>query len=344
MTTIDIFKEDMMKKTLLFVLAAFLLLVPVIGVFAGGQKAETPAGKAAEEYTFYVVTHGGPADPWWGGVFNNGIEAAKKYYGVNIQWMGPEKYSIQKQVDMIETAIAAKPDGLVVTIPDTSAMERPLNRAIEQGIPVIAINVGDTGTVGERIPYLCYVGGAEYQMGYQAGLRMLREFGSSKPKRGVVLIHEVGHVGLEQRAKGFSDAFGEKGIPVERLAGTPNASENYQALDAYLTRNADTDAVFTLGPLGAHPSLRLFKDKDLFGTVKIGTVDLSPTILEAIKAGQMVFGVDQQAYLQAFLPIGLLILYNDYGLVPTGDILTGPAIVDSDNVGLVEEMIEQGIR
>ena len=333
-----------MKKTLLIVTALLLLLVPVIGVFAGGQKTETPAGTPAKEYTFYVVTHGGPADPWWGGVFNNGIQAAKKYYGVNIQWMGPEKYSIQKMADMIETAIAAKPDGLVVTIPDTSALEEPLNRAMDQGIPVIAVNVGDTVTVGERIPYLCYVGGAEYQMGYQAGLRMLREFGSSKPKRGVVLIHEVGHVGLEQRAKGFADAFGEKGIPVERLAGTPNQSENYQALDAYLTRNDDTDVVFCLGPLGAHPSLSLFKDKDLFGKVKIGTVDLSPTILAAIKSGQMVFGVDQQAYLQAFLPIGLLILYNDYGIGPTGDILTGPAIVDAANVALVEEMINRGIR
>jgi simple sugar transport system substrate-binding protein len=332
-----------MKRALIFGFLVCVLLLPA-ALFATGTKETTPAGTAAKQYTFYVVTHGGPADPWWGGVFNNAIQAAKKYYGVNIKWMGPEKYSIQQMVDMIETAIAAKPDGLVVTIPDVSALKNPLNRAISQGIPVIAINVGDRGTVGEAIPYLCYVGGSEYQMGYQAGLRMLREFSTSKPKRGVVLIHEVGHIGLEQRAKGFTDAFAAQGIPVEKLAGTPNASENYQALDAYLTRNPDTDAVFTLGPLGAHPALSLFKDKNLFGKVKIGTVDLSPTILDAIKKGQMVFGVDQQAYLQAFLPIGFLILYKDYGIVPIGDVLTGPAIIDAKNIALVEAMIKAGVR
>jgi len=332
-----------MKKVWTLLFGALLLMLPIMA-FATGQHETTPAGKPAKQYTFYVVTHGGPADPWWGGVFHNGIEAAKKYYGVNIQWMGPEKYSVQKMVDMIETAIAAKPDGLVVSIPDTNSLKEPLNRAIKAGIPVIAINVGDVETVKGAIPYLCYVGGNEYQMGYQSGMRMLKEFAPGKPHRGVVLIHEVGHVGLEMRAKGFADAFATKGVPVEKLAGSPNASENYQALDAYLTRHSDTDAVFALGPLGAHPTLRLFKDKNLFGKIKLGTVDLSPTILEAIKNGQMVFGTGQQAYLQAFLPIGYLIMYNEYGIIPVGDVLTGPAVIDKNNVAQVEAMVKKGIR
>jgi simple sugar transport system substrate-binding protein len=329
-------------KCLVYCLALFLLFNTAL--YATGQKEVTPAGKPAGEYTFYIVTHVGPADPWAGGAFNSGVQAAKKYYGVNIQWLGPESFSVQKMVDMLETAIAAKPDGLVVAIPDVNALEEPINRAVNEGIPVISINVGDTETVKGRIPILCYIGGNEYQMGYQAGMRMLREFEPSKPKRGVVLQFLPGHIGLEQRAKGFADAFATKNVPVDKVAGSPNASESYQALDAYLTRHPDTDAVFTPGPLGAHPSLRLFKDKNLFGKIKIGTVDLTPTILNAIKEGQMVFAVDQQPYLQPFLAIGFLILYKEYGLSPVMDVLTGPAIVDSTNVSQVEAMVDEVIR
>lgn len=335
-----------MKRFSVLFLVMFLALSAGT-VFAGGEQEQPTeqmkAARPSEGYVYYVITHGGPADPWWGGTFNNGIEAAKDYFsGTEIHWLGPEKYSVQQQVDMLNTALAAEPDGIVVTIPDARAFDKPLRRAVDMGIPIITVNVTDNRPALERIPYLCYIGGDEYQMGYQSGIRMMKEFGSSKPRRAVVLIHEVGHAGLELRAKGFADAM--QGVPVDKLAGSPNQSENYQALDAYLTKNSDTDAVFTLGPLGAHPTLRLFKDKGLFGKIKLGSVDVSETMLEAVKAGEMVFCADQQAWLQAFLPIGLLNLYNDFGLVPHETVLTGPDIIDASNVDIVIEAVKKGLR
>ncbi|MFP4178833.1 MAG: substrate-binding domain-containing protein [Spirochaetaceae bacterium] len=334
----------MKKLTVLFLV--LMLLVPAAFVVAGG-KQETPTEGMEEvrdsEYSYYVVTHGGPGDPWWGGTFNNGIEAAQEYFsGTEIQWLGPDTYSVQEQVDMLNTAIDAEPDGLVVTIPDVKAFDEPLRRAHDMGIPIITVNVTDDRDPMERIPYLCYVGGDEYEQGYQSGIRMMQEFDGEKPERAVVLIHQPGHAGLELRAEGFADAM--EGVEVEKLAGTSNEPENYQALEAFLTRNEDTEVVFTLGPLGAHPTIQLFDDEDYWDDIKFGTIDLSDDIISSIEDGKMVFGTDQQAWLQAFLPIGLLNLYNDFGLVPSGTILTGPDMVDESNVDMAREGVEKGWR
>ncbi len=315
-----------------------LTIMLTVGLMLGGTTITQ-----AEDMKFYVVTHGGPADPFWG-VVMKGAEDAGEEFGVDVTYLGPEKFSVQKLVDMVETAVAADPEGLVVTITDVRALDQPLKDAIKKGIPVVAINVPDPRPFDKAIPYLAYVGADDYQVGIEAAKRILQEFEGEKPKNAVILVHEVGNAGLESRAKGFTEIFSEQGIPVEKLAGTPNATQNYQALDAYLTRKPETDVVFTLGPLGAHPTLKLFEDKDLFGTIKLAGVDLSETMIDAIKAGQMLFTVEQQQYLQGYLPINLLILYNKYGLIPHDDILTGPAIVDKDNVEVVEEMVQEGYR
>ncbi|PIE32950.1 sugar ABC transporter substrate-binding protein [candidate division KSB3 bacterium] len=298
---------------------------------------------AEDKMKFYVISHGGPADPFWG-VVMKGAKDAGEEFDVDVTYLGPEKFSIQKLVDMVETAVADEPDGLAITITDAKALDEPVKAAIDKGIPVVAINVPDYRGFEEKIPYLAYVGADDYMVGVEAARRMLKEFAPETPKRGVVSIHEVGHAGLEARARGMIEVFTEAGIPIEKLATSPNASETYQAIDAYLTKNQDTDAIFCLGPLDAHPTLKLLEEKDLVGKVKLGAVDLSNIMIKAIKEDTLVFTVEQQQYLQGYLPISLLVLYNKYGLIPHDDILTGPAIVDKNNVEIVEEMVAKKYR
>jgi simple sugar transport system substrate-binding protein len=322
------------------IMKKFLIVTLVVGLVL----LQASAIWAADKMKFYVVSHGGPADPFWG-VVMKGAEDAGKEFVVDVTYLGPEKFSIQKLVDMVETAVADNPDGLVVTVTDAKALDEPLKDAINnKGIPVVAINVPDYRGFEEKIPYLAYVGADDYMVGIEGARRMLKEFAPEKPKRGVVSVHEVGHAGLEARARGITEVFTEAGIPVEKLATSPNASETYQAIDAYLTKNPDTDAVFCLGPLDTHPTLKLLEEKDLVGKVKLGAVDLSDIMIKAIKEDKLVFTVEQQQYLQGYLPINLLILYNKYGLIPHDDILTGPAIVDKSNVEIVEEMVSKKYR
>lgn len=330
-----------MKRLRVFVCVVSILVLLPFFVMAEGQ-GEAP-GDPDEEMEFFVVTHGGASDPFWA-VVVRGAEDAAEQFGADLTYLGPSQYDVGEFVDMIETAVEADPDGIAVTITDKDAVEPPLMEAIEQDIPVVAINVPDDRDPDERIPYLTYVGADEYQVGVQAANRMLQEFDGT-PERGVVLIHEPGHAGHEARSAGMEEVFSEEDIPFERLSGSPDAANNFEALDAYLRANPETDAVFTLGPLGAHPALSLMNDlgDDAEG-IRLGAVDLSDQIISAIQDGRMVFTVEQQQYLQGYLPIGLMTLYNQFGLIPREPVLTGPAIVDQDNVDVVEEMVEEGYR
>jgi len=330
-----------MNKNIFFIVLAVFWFIQSSTIFTLGKFDSLELEE--EKFKIYVVTHGGPSDPFWG-VVMKGAEDAGEKYNCDVTYIGPEKFSIQKLVDMVETAIAGKPDGLVVTVTDIIALDKPLKDAIKEGIPVIAINVPDSREVDERIPYLTYIGADDYMVGIKAGERMLQEFGEEKPEKGVILVHQVGHAGLEARAKGISEIFLEQGIPIEKLAGSPNASENYQAMEAYLIKNPETDSVFALGPLGAEPILNLFADRNLRDKIKLGSVDFSIGTIRAIREGLMIFTIEQQQYLQGYLPISLLSLYLKYGLIPQDDIITGPVIVDKKNINIVADMVNKRFR
>jgi len=298
----------------------------------------------AAEYTFYVVSHGGPGDPFWGVVMKGMQDAAdllSKGTGDTIKatYLGPAVYSVTELVNMLNSAIAARPQGVVCTITDPAALDEPLRRAISLGIPVIAINVPDPRPAGERIPYLFYVGGDEYLSGIKAAERMLAV---KKPARAVVFIHEVGHVGLELRAKGFIEVMSAAGVPAEKLAIGIDPTQAVDIIRGYFAKYPDTDAIFTLGPLGTLPTVTFLKEQGLAGKVMLGCFDLDEVTLKAIKDGVALFTVTQQQYLQGYLPIVWLYLYNKYGFLPANDILTGPGFVDSSNVEKVEQLIKQG--
>ncbi len=298
----------------------------------------------AAEYTFYVVSHGGPGDPFWGVVMKGMQDAAdllSKGTGDTIKatYLGPAVYSVTELVNMLNSAIAARPHGIVCTITDPAALDEPLRRAISLGIPVIAINVPDPRPAGERIPYLFYVGGDEYLSGIKAAEKMLAV---KKPARAVVFIHEVGHVGLELRAKGFIEVMTQAGVPAEKLAIGIDPTQAVDIIRGYFAKYPDTDAIFTLGPLGTLPTVTFLKEQGLAGKVMLGCFDLDEVTLKAIEDGIALFTVTQQQYLQGYLPIVWLYLYNKYGFLPANDILTGPGFVDSSNVAKVEQLIKQG--
>jgi len=182
-----------MKSTLKSRIALMFILVCLTALLFGGIVQ-------AKTFNFYVVSHGGPGDSFWGVVMKGMKDAAAVINKgtddtINAVYSGPAKYSVEELVNMLNSAIATKPDGIVVTITDPAALDAPLRKAIAAGIPVIAINVPDRRPEAERIPYLFYVGGDA-----------------------VVAIHEIGHMGLETRAKGFIEVMEENGVPVEKIA------------------------------------------------------------------------------------------------------------------------------
>jgi len=297
----------------------------------------------AKTFNFYVVSHGGPGDPFWG-VVMKGMEDAAAFITegtedeIKATYSGPAKYSVEQLVDMLNSAIATKPDGIAVTITDPDALDQPLRRAIDMGIPVIAINVPDSRPADESIPYLFYIGGDEYLSGKRAAERILEY---KKPERAVVTVHEIGHMGLELRAQGFIEVMTEAGVPAEKLATYLDPTQAIEILKGYFTRNPETDAIFTLGSIDSAYVIDFLNEEGLVGKVTHGGFDVSDEVVESIQKGDTLFTISQQQYLQGYLPVHFFYLLNKYNFLPANDVLTGPGFVDADNVESVVELVEQ---
>jgi simple sugar transport system substrate-binding protein len=117
------------------------------------------------------------------------------------------------------------------------------------------------------------------------------------------------------------------------------------AISGFLQKNPDIDAVLALGPTGAEPALQALEQVGKLGKVKFATFDLSPAVLQAIDKKQMDFAIDQQQYLQGYLPVVFLANYAKYGLMPANDaVLTGPGFVTSETAKQVIDLTKKGIR
>ncbi len=150
--------------------------------------------------------------------------------------------------------------------------------------------------VREELGVAVHVGQTEYEAGLGGG-KMMKEAGVTKA---ICVNQEVGNVALDVRCEGFNDGL-ERAVEV--VAVTMDPTEIGNAVEAYLTANPDTDGVLALGPTAAEPTLAALEEIGMLDKVKFGTFDLSPVVLEAIDEGKMLFAIDQQQYLQGYLPI-----------------------------------------
>ena len=294
------------------------------------------AGTAlAQDMRIIVVSHGQASDPFWS-VVKNGVDQAAADLGVNVEYRAPDTFDMVQMGQLIDAAVASQPDGLVVSIPDAEALGDSIRNAVSSGIPVVSMNSGSD--VREELGVAVHVGQTEYEAGLGGGKRM-KEAGVTKA---ICVNQEVGNVALDTRCEGFTD--GLEGGSVEVLSVTMDPTEVGNAVKAYLTANPDTDGVLTLGPTGAEPTLTALEEVEMLDQVRFGTFDLSPGVLEAIDQGKMMFAIDQQQYLQGYLPIQLLRLHELYGLMPAGTVMTGPGFVTQENAAQVIDLSAKGIR
>lgn len=297
---------------------------------------------AAEDLVFYEASHASLGDPFWA-VYMKGLEDGAKRYGVELVSLASGSYEgIARQIEKTNQAIAANPDGLIVTIYDQNALDEVLRRAIDRGIPVIAVNVPDTRPETERIPYLFYVGGDEELGGRKAAQRVLRE---NAPSRAACVIHQAGHQGLTARCKGWSDVMAEASVETDIIAvPTSQPTQQAEQLRGYLRSHADTDAMFTVGPPPTSVALQVLEEMGKSNEVALMAYDLTTELIDAIKAGTLLGTIDQQQYLQGYLAVEFLYFHKTRGFTLGGPVLTGPAVIDSSNADLVAENVAAGYR
>lgn len=235
-----------------------------------------------------VVSHGQASDPFWS-VVQNGVAQAGKDMGVNVQYQAPPTFDMVAMSQLIDAAVATNPDGLVVSIPDADALSASITAAVEAGIPVISMNSGSD--VAAELGILTHVGQTEYEAGFGGGKRMA----DAGVTNAICVNQEVGNAALDLRCQGFTDALAETGGTVETIAvdlADPTGSQ--QRISAAITADDTINGILTLGPTGAAPALAALTDGGQLGTIPLATFDLSPEVLDAIEAGDMLFAIDQQ--------------------------------------------------
>lgn len=316
-------------------LISVLFVLLVVAAFAGTAAAQ----EGMRPYRIVVVTHGQAADPFWS-VVKNGVDQAGKDMRVTVEYQAPATFDMVAMSQLIDAVVASNPDGLVVSIPDPDALGPSIKAAVAAGIPVVSINSGSD--VAEEFGVLAHIGQTEYEAGYGGGQRMA----AAGATKALCVNHEVGNVALDLRCQGFTDAMAEAGGTVEVLAvdlADPTGSANRIA--AALTADESINAMLTLGPGSALPALQALQDEQLLGKVLLATFDLSPEVLQAIRDGNMLFAIDQQQYMQGYLPIVYLTLYLE-NLNTPGAILipTGPGFVTQETAAQVIEYAARGTR
>jgi simple sugar transport system substrate-binding protein len=311
-------------------------LVAAGATFLGGPTASAFAAATATKTKIAVVTHGDTGSFW--SVFKKGVDQAHSDLakrGVSVTQVYANN-DVSKQVNGLNAAIAAKVNVIATSVPDASALKDPLTTASKKGIEIITVNSG-LGDFDSLPTYEVHVGQTEELAGEGAG----KQFTAAKAKNLVVIIHEASNSGLTQRAAGAKKTF--KGTT--KTLVIPNATSDLpgtqQKIAAYFRANPKTDALLGLNPDVTNAALNAVPK----GT-KVGTFDLSPQIITAIAAGKVMFAVDQQQYLQGYLPVVFAYLFvNNLNTVGNGSpVLTGPGFVNKGNAAKVAALAKAGTR
>ncbi|MFD2261979.1 sugar ABC transporter substrate-binding protein [Lacibacterium aquatile] len=293
--------------------------------------ALSPTLAEAKGEKFVLISHAPDSDSWWNTI-KNAIKVAGQQMDVTVDYRNPTTGDLTDMARIVDQAAASNPQGIIVTIADYDVLKEPIGRAVKKGIPVITINSG-TREQSKQLGALMHVGQAEYDAGYGAGMRA-KAAGASNF---LCVNHYITNPASVERCRGFAEALGQK-LSDQMLDSGIDPTEVQTKVTAYLRAKPNTNAILTLGPNSAEPTIAALDQMKMAGKVTFGTFDLSGKISEAIKSGTIAFAVDQQPYLQGYLPVVLLTNLARYGVMPSNDISSGPGFVTKDNIALVEKL------
>lgn len=299
-----------------------------LGTIIGSGLAANAAGG--------VIFLGGPlTDPFFGAM-KLGSDTAAKELGVDYQYTAPPDFNdiVALYTRLGEAAVARQPDALVIGNFFPDAVEPVIKQAVANKVPVIVYNSGRT--TWRDLGAVTFIGEDPSFMGRKGGEAEVK----AGVKNGICIDHVPANPVLEQRCKGYTDAITAAGgkakmitIPYE---DTTNDQKLQQAIGGALLADPTIDGVFTLGPTVAINAVAAVKQ--VGREIKIGTTDISTPALEAIKAGDLLFALDQQPFLQGYYGVMIASQYVKYAVAPVSEITTGPFIIDASNVAKVLEV------
>jgi simple sugar transport system substrate-binding protein len=337
-----------MRKLRFAVLAVLMVLgLAAFAAACGGDddndstSGGTPATKdddvnltQGQDTTIAVITHGS-GDSFWA-VAKKGAEDAGKQLGVTVKY-SESANDPQKQAQLIDSAVTEKVDGIAVSAPNPDAIKDSLQKATDAGIPIITLNSGAEDY--KELGAITHVGQTESRGGEGARAKLKEDGASGKL---LCVIHEQSNIGLNQRCDGAKKGFGD--VENLQVKGVDDIQTTLTEIQSKLQSDDSIGAVLTLNPDIAVAARDAIKGAS--SDAKLATFDLSGDVVKAIQDGEMDFAVDQQQYLQGYLPVVFLSLYkSNLNTVGGGQpVLTGPGYVTKDNAAEVAKLAEAGTR
>ena len=259
----------------------------------------------------------------------NGSHDAASLLGVDVKWTGSTSSEVGQMLRAMRHAIAAKADGIAVSLIDPAAFNGATELALSHGIPVVSYNA-DGGRQNKR---LAYIGQDNYQSGLELGARLVRLC-----SRGDVylFIATPGQENIQPRIDGALDAIRDSGKPIRPhvVPSGVDVGHERSKIEATYLANKGLRGLFAVdagSTAGVAEVMRKYKLQKR--GVRAGGYDLLPVTLRAIHGRHLDFAIDQQPYLQGFLPVLQMFLYrySDH-LVAPADTNTGLNFVTRANV------------
>jgi simple sugar transport system substrate-binding protein len=328
-------REEGMKKLLTFAGA--------MAVAIGAASAPTVSANAQDKQLYVIGVFHADVSNSFSSVVKKGVEQAGKDLNVKVEFVGPDKFDVVAEGQLFEAAIAKKPDGLFVSIPDCAALKPMVQQAVKAGIPVMSFNSGagcfrDVGS-------LVHVAEDGITAGIGAGERLV----ALGAKNVICLNHEVGNAILEDRCNGMKRAVekaGGKLSVVPTSLADPSVTKG--ALEAAFLKDPSINAIG--GEWGGGPSPAVvdqtLTELKLQGKVIVSYFDPGADTLQMIKQGKIAFETSQVPFNQGYLPVEFLAAYIRYGVLPggpTGVVNNGGFFITKDNVDKIIALVKGGI-
>jgi simple sugar transport system substrate-binding protein len=311
----------------------------LLGATAGMVMAGT-AAQAQDEISIYFV--GCAAPTGFHGYLARGSAEAGENLGVKVTYVYPDQLTIPNQVQKIEEAIAAQADGIAICVfTEDAAYADVVARAKEAGIAVGSAAAPPPGSQ-VRDPndiFLFRTGSDEGAAGKLTAQRLLA---MGVKGRVVVANQQPGDASCQLRATSQIEALKEAGVEAEFLELTMDPGQQAEALFNYLRLHPDT--VAATSTCDVIDGFLAAKEQSGRDDLILTGYDIVAQALAAIRDGRQAFTIDQQQFWRGYMPIVLLTHNIKYNLLQANYFLTGPTIVDKDNVDKVAAMVEQGYR
>lgn len=326
-----------------------LLQTALSGSAGAAFLAACSSGTSTPASTTSTTTGGGgggnyPSHPKWNFVFVNhvttnpffvptqyGIQDACALVNCTYQWTGSDNSIVADMVNAMNTAIAAKADGIAVAIIDPTAFNAPVENALGGGIPVVSYNADAPASSNNA--RMAYIGQDLYQSGVALGNRIV----SLVPSGDIVgFIATPGSLNIQPRIDGAKAAIQASGKPITFVEIATGAAVNDELtrIEAYYLGHTNLKAMVAVDAGSTQGVSEIMEKYGLPAKgIHGGGYDLLPKTLQEINGGNLDFTIDQQPYLQGFIPVMQLFLYKlSGGLMQPSNTDTGLLFVTKSNV------------